>query len=195
MQNRAAALSGAINSHIIDSFNWFLDTDISSVSCQMHTVIKERRDPAGTIRPVTSDDEANMLLRFADGEIATDATGLVSVSMTEGPKYENRIEFYGTDGSMRIGPLGELYLAKTGESDWIEIPVELGVTVAGVPDTGFARAFMAFAPKIIEALRSGENFVRTQQRSRTAFEFRKCSTPHAYRTLKNVQSRFFKFDI
>jgi predicted dehydrogenase len=157
--NEGGGALGAINSHIIDSFNWFLDTDVSSVFCQLQTVIKERRDASGTVRPVTSDDEANMLLRFADGELTTDATGLVSVSMTEGPKYENRLEFYGTHGSMRIGPLGELFVAKTGESHWTEISVNLGETVAGVPDTGFARAFMAFAPKIVEAIRSGEKCI------------------------------------
>ena len=131
---------GAINSHIIDSFNWFLGTDVSTVFCQLQTVVKERRDPTEILRQVTSDDEANMLLRFADGDLTTDATGLVSVSMTEGPKYENRLEFYGTDGSMRIDHRGELFVARTGESDWTEIDVDLGETVPGVPDTGFARA-------------------------------------------------------
>lgn len=150
---------GAINSHIIDSFNWFLDTDVSTVFCQLQTAIKERRDPEGNIRPVTSDDEANMLLRFADGELTADATGLVSVSMTEGPKYGNRLEFYGTEGSMRIDHRGELFVAGTGESDWTEIEVDLGETVAGVPDTGFARAFMAFAPKIVDAIRNGEKSI------------------------------------
>src|SRR6476620_7933520 len=51
---------GAINSHIIDSLHWFLGTSVSSVSCQLHTNIKERRDSQGAIREVTSDDEANM---------------------------------------------------------------------------------------------------------------------------------------
>ena len=157
--NEGGGALGAINSHIIDSFNWFLGTDVSSVFCQLQTVVKERRDPSGEMRAVTSDDEANMLLRFADGELTADATGLVSVSMTEGPKYENRIEFYGTDGSMRIGPLGELFVSRTGDGDWTEIPVDLGQTVPGVPDTGFARGFMAFAPKIVEAIRNGENFI------------------------------------
>src|SRR5262249_32598713 len=148
---------GAINSHIIDSFNWFLGANISSVFCQLHSVIKERRDASGETKKVTSDDEANMLLRFADSELTEDATGLVSVSMTEGPKYNNTIEFYGTGGSMRIGPLGELFVAKTGEADWTQIDVDLGSAVAGVPDTGFARGFVAFAPKIVEAIRNGEN--------------------------------------
>lgn len=150
---------GAINSHIIDSFNWLLGTEISSVFCQLHTAITERRDSSGTKRAVTSDDEANMLLRFADGELTQDATGLVSVSMTEGPEYQNRLEFYGTGGVMRIDGRGELFVAKIGESDWTEIDVNLGETVEGVPDTGFSRGFVAFAPKIVEAIRNGESFI------------------------------------
>jgi len=150
---------GAINSHIIDSFHWFLGTEISSVFCQLHTAVKERRDVAGTLRPVTSDDEANMLLRFADSDMTMDATGLVSVSMTEGPTYKNRLEFYGTGGTMRIEHRGELFVAKAGVNEWTEIDVELGETVAGVPDTGFARAFMAFAPKIVDAICRGENSI------------------------------------
>jgi predicted dehydrogenase len=158
-KERGGGALGAINSHIIDSFNWLLDTNISSVFCQLQTVIKERKDPSGTIEPVTSDDEANMLLRFADSELTDDATGLVSVSMTEGPKYNNTVEFYGTDGSMRIGAFGELFIARTGENDWKQIDVDTGQTITGVPDTGFARAFMVFAPRIVEAIRSGKNSV------------------------------------
>ena len=148
---------GAINSHIIDSLNWFLGTDISSVSCQLQTQIKKRRDLSGEIRPVTSDDEANMLLRFAEGELTADATGLVSVSMTEMPKYQNTMEFYGTLGSMRVEHRGEVFVAKLGDSDWIEVETDLGSTVPGVPDTGFARGFMSFAPVIVDAIRNGNN--------------------------------------
>jgi predicted dehydrogenase len=150
---------GAINSHIIDSFNWLLDTKISSVFCQLQTVVKERQDREGQVRPVTSDDEANMLLRFADGDLTEDATGIVSVSMTEGPKYQNRMEFYGSSGSMRVDHRGELFVAKAGAADWTEIDVDLGESIEGVPDTGFARAFRSFAPKLIEAIRNGDNIV------------------------------------
>jgi len=150
---------GAINSHIIDSFHWLLGTTVSNVSCQLHTVIKERQDSSGMIRQVTSDDEANMLLRFADSTLTEDATGLVSVSMTAGPKYQNRMEIFGTDGVMRIDHSGELFVAKTGEEDWNQIKVELGNSVTGVPDTGFARGFVSFAPKIVDAVRKGENLI------------------------------------
>src|SRR5205807_2941122 len=99
---------GAINSHVIDSFRWCLGTEISSVFCQLHTNVKERRDHSGQMRPVTSDDEANMLLRFADSEITDDATGLVSVAMTEGPRYKNGIEVYGEKSEIRVGPRGNV---------------------------------------------------------------------------------------
>lgn len=150
---------GAIGSHIIDSFHWFLDADIASIFCQLQTHIKERRTKSGELRAVTSDDEANMLLRFADGGITEDATGLVSVSMTENPKYQNTMEFYGTAGAMRVGHLGEVWIAKTGEPDWTEIAVDLGDIVPGMPDTGFARAFRKFAPKIVDAVRGSETAI------------------------------------
>ncbi|MEO6050902.1 MAG: Gfo/Idh/MocA family oxidoreductase [Pyrinomonadaceae bacterium] len=150
---------GAINSHIIDSFNWLLGTQISSVSCQLQTHIKERRYPDGDIRPVSTDDEANMLLRFADSDLTQDATGLVSVSMAEYPQYQNRIEFYGTDGAIRIDHRGELYVARPGEDDWREIDVDLGQSISGLIDSGFARGFMFFAPRIVAAIRSGQTTI------------------------------------
>lgn len=148
---------GAINSHIIDSFQWFLGADVSSVSCQLQTHVKQRKDAHGDLREVTTDDQANMMLRFADGHLTSDATGLVSVSMTEGPRYMNRLEFFGEAGAMRISHRGEVFVARTGEKDWREVEVELDANIDGVPDTGFARGFMAFAPKIVDAITEGRN--------------------------------------
>jgi predicted dehydrogenase len=149
---------GAIASHIIDAFHWFLDADVSSVYCQLHTNIKQRRDAQGGMRKVTTDDESNMLLQF-EGGLTEDATGLVSVSMVEGPKYENSLYLYGTNGAMRIDATGHLFVAARGEDDWRNIDVEMGSTVPGVPDTGFAAAFMAFAPHLVNAVRAGRTEV------------------------------------
>lgn len=147
---------GAITSHIVDSFHWFLGTGISSVFCQLHTHIKQRRDSSGEMRAVTSDDEANMLLRFADSELTEDATGLVSVSMTEGPKYKNQIEFYGSLGAMRIDHRGDICVSKVGDENWQTVEAYLGRAIEGVPDTGFSRGFMQFAPHIVEAILHGK---------------------------------------
>jgi predicted dehydrogenase len=148
---------GAIGSHIIDSFNWFLETEISEVFCRLQTHIKRRRDSkTGAMRDVTADDEANLILRFADGDLTEDATGNVSISMTEYPKYQNRMEFFGSKGAIRVEARGEVFLGLAGESDWTEIEIDLGKNVEGVPDTGFARGFMNFAPAIVEAILSGK---------------------------------------
>ncbi len=157
--NEGGGALGAINSHVIDSFHWLLGTGVAEVGCQLQTHIKERRDAEGKMRPVTTDDEANMLLRFAYSELTSDATGLVSVSMVEQPEYVNVVELFGTEGAMRIGHRGELEIAKNGETEWTVVDVDLGRAIEGVADTGFSRGFMAFAPRIIEAIRNGEGSI------------------------------------
>jgi len=157
--NEGGGALGAINSHVIDSFHWLLGTGVAEVGCQLQTHIKERRDADGKMRPVTTDDEANMLMRFADSELTSDATGLVSVSMVEQPEYVNRLEFFGTEGAMRIDHRGEIYIARNGEDSWTPIEVDLGKTFAGMPDTGFARGFMSFAPRIVEAVAEGRTSI------------------------------------
>jgi predicted dehydrogenase len=147
---------GAIGSHVIDSFNWFLGVEIAEVFCRLQTHIKERPTTGGEMRRVTTDDEANMILRFADGDLTEDATGNVSISMTEYPKYQNRMEFFGSKGALRVEARGEVFLGRSDASDWSEIEVDLGGNVDGVPDTEFARGFMSFAPAIVDAIARGK---------------------------------------
>jgi predicted dehydrogenase len=80
--------------------------------------------------------------------------------MTEGPQYNNRVEFYGTGGAMRVDHRGEISIAKTGETDWTTVDVDLGCAVEGVPDTGFSRGFMSFAPEIVQAIQEGKAFIQ-----------------------------------
>lgn len=150
---------GAIVSHVVDSFHWFLGTTASSVFCQLQTHIKQRRDSGGTLRDVTTDDESLLILRFGESDLTEDATGLVSVSMTEYPTYKNRIEFYGTEGSLAVEHRGEILVARADESDWRSIDVPLGVPIPGIPDSGFSRGFTEFAPKIVDAIREGKTSV------------------------------------
>ncbi|MEP7149256.1 MAG: Gfo/Idh/MocA family oxidoreductase [Acidobacteriota bacterium] len=151
---------GAIASHVIDSFQWFLGTNISSVFCQLQGQIKNRPLADGSMREVTSDDESLMILRFGDTNMTDDATGIVSISMTEYPKYKHRVEFYGTDGALAVEARGELFIAKAiPDTEWQEVGVDFGAAIAGVPDTGFSSGFNEFAPKIIESLLRGETLV------------------------------------
>ena len=149
---------GAIDSHVIDSLLWFLDADISSVFCQLNTHVRERKDRDGKVHDVTTDDEANLLLRFADSELTENATGLVACSMSEPPEYMNRLEFFGSQGSMRVDNLGQLYIAEAGTADWTRVDVD--EPIAGSPnDNGFARGFKYIAPRIVEAIREGKQTV------------------------------------
>jgi predicted dehydrogenase len=149
---------GAINSHVIDSLQWLLGSEVSGVACQLQTHVKKRPYGNGH-REVTSDDEALMLLRFAAGDLCSDATGIVSVSMVEQPEYLNRMEIFGTGGAMRIDHRGELYTAIGAAREWTPVEVDLGTTVPGVNDTGFARGFVAFAPRIVEAISAGSRSI------------------------------------
>ncbi len=150
---------GAIGSHVIDSFNWLLGTHISRVFCQLEAQIKTRVDKNGESRRVTSDDEVNLVLRFADSSLTQDATGVVSLSMTEGPSYKNILELHGSLGSMKIDAKGGLSVAPRGEKRWEMVETDAGETIEGIADTGFARGFVNFAPKIVEAIRDGKTAI------------------------------------
>lgn len=150
---------GAIGSHAIDSLFWFLGTDIASLSCQLQTQVKMRTDKSGSTRPVTTDDESLLMFRFADAELTDDATGTMSLSMIEYPDYEHTIEFVGTSGSIRVLYRGDVQIARAGDGEWSNVDVTIGKSVAGIFDSGFPNAFVAFAPKIVDALRKGKTTV------------------------------------
>ena len=145
---------GAIVSHIFDTLRWFTGAEISSVFCQLQTHVKRRRDEkTGEMREVTSDDESNLILRFADGEFTTDATANVSASMTEYPIYQNRVEFFGTKGALRVEFDGTLFAGKAGDENWQKIDVELNRGVESARATGWNNGFLAFAGEIIKSLK------------------------------------------
>lgn len=151
---------GAIVSHVFDSLRWFTNTEIESVFCQLQTHVKKRTDKkSGEMREVTTDDESNLILRFADGEWTNNATANISVSLVEYPAYQNRVEFFGTKGAIRVEYDGELFVGKAGEEMWRKVDVDLNQSVEGAKDTGWNNGFLAFATEIVEAIKQGKNTV------------------------------------
>lgn len=151
---------GAIGSHAFDSLRWFTGAEIKSVFCQMQTHVKERRDAkSGAARAVTTDDETNLIVRFADGNLTEDATATVSLSMIEYPSYQNRIEIFGTEGAIRVEFAGELFVGRAGEESWRKVEIDLNESVEGAQPTGWNNGFLAFATEIIKSLRRGETSV------------------------------------
>ena len=150
---------GAIGSHVVDAFRWLLETEVSAVSANLATHIRELQDESGAMRAVTTDNEANLLLRFADGELTEGATANVSTSLIEPGKPEHRLEIFGERGAFMIEEGGELWRATVGAGEWKRIEVARGELAPGMRDGGWARGFTAFSSQIVEALRAGQTTV------------------------------------
>jgi predicted dehydrogenase len=149
---------GAIGSHAIDGFRWLLGAEISHVFCSLATHVAERADAkTGEMRRVTTDDEANLILRFEDNDLVRGATATISLSVVESGRSEHRLEVFGSKGALRIEESGELWHAHTGASDWTRIEIERGPLPTGMRDGGWSRGFTLFSRAIVEALREGRN--------------------------------------
>lgn len=152
---------GAIGSHVIDSFRWMLGTEVTAVLGMLSSHIKQRPDKAnGTTRPVTSDDEAKLLFRFADREGNKAATGAASLSVVESGKYENRLEIYGTTGALMVEEAGELWHSPVGSGTWRPVQVDQDHMAHGMRESSWSRGFTAFSVAIVEAMRSGKTSIR-----------------------------------
>ncbi len=154
--NSGGGALGAIGSHAVDSFHWLLGTDITDVFCMLKTNVKGRFDSNGEKRQVTSDDEANMILKFADSELTQDASGTASFSMVESGKYDYNLKIFGTKGAIMIGESGELWFSKMGAGDWSPIEIDLGAAPPNTRLGGWSRGFMSFSREIVSALKAGK---------------------------------------
>jgi predicted dehydrogenase len=152
---------GAIGSHAIDSFRWLLDAEISEVFCSLASHVSERMDErTNELRRVTTDDEANLILRFADSDLMKGATATISLSVVESGRPEHRLEVFGSKGALRIEESGELWRAQTGAGDWTRVETERGLLAPGMRDGGWSRGFTIFARAIVAALFEGRNAVK-----------------------------------
>ncbi len=111
------------------------------------------------MKAVSTDDEANLILRFADNNFCEDATANVSLSMVEYPAYQNRIEFFGTKGAVRVEYDGELFIGKSDNENWSKVEIDLNEAVEGVRNTGWNNGFLTFAAEIVTAIREGKTSV------------------------------------
>jgi predicted dehydrogenase len=151
---------GAIGSHAIDSFRWMLGTEPNEVCCMLSTHVGERPEkPDGSMRPVTTDDEANLMFRFAESTLAKRTTGTASLSVVESGKYENRLEVYGTNGALMVEETGELWHSPAGAGAWRPVDVDQNPVAPGMREGSWARGFTTFACAIVEALREGRKTV------------------------------------
>jgi predicted dehydrogenase len=147
---------GAIASHIVDGFRWLLATEVESVTCTLATHIAERKDHDGQSRPVTTDDEVNLLLRFSEGGLVAGANANVSISMVAAGKPLHRVEIFGENGALRVEGDGELWQSDIGDDEWKRVAVDRGEPATGMSDNGWARGFTVLSQKIVDALLAGQ---------------------------------------
>ena len=152
---------GAIGSHVIDTFRWFLNTEIAEVSCTMNTHVKQRpvKDSNET-RTVTTDDETLMILKLGKSDLLSNATAVVSLSMVEAGTYKNTVEFFGTKGALRIEDGGEIFFADIKEAKWNSIECDLGEVAPKMQVGGWSRGFVNLSNDIVTALLKGETEVK-----------------------------------
>jgi predicted dehydrogenase len=151
---------GAIGSHAVDSFRWVLGAEVSHVFGQLATHVTERPDEqTGKMRPVTTDDEANLLLRFADSRPTQGATASISLSVVEQGRGEHRLEVFGSEGALMVEEEDRLWRSPTGANQWNRVEVERIPCAPGMRDSGWSRGFTIFAQKIIASLSEGRERV------------------------------------
>jgi predicted dehydrogenase len=151
---------GAIGSHVVDALMWLTGARVSHVSASLATHVSERpHAESGGARRVTTDDEANMLLSFADGDVTERATGVVALSMTEAGEPEHTIEVFGSEAALRVTREGVLRHARVGEGAWREVETESAPLADGMRDNEWSRGFTVFSREIVAALAGGRNTI------------------------------------
>jgi predicted dehydrogenase len=149
---------GAIGSHTIDGFRWLLGAPVSEVCCNLATHVRQRQDESGKMREVTTDDETNLLLRFADSELTEGANGNASLSMVEAGKPEHRLEIFGERGAYMIED-NALWQSRVGDGEWKRVETDPGELGSGMRDNDWARGFTVFSRKVVETLCEGRTTV------------------------------------
>jgi predicted dehydrogenase len=150
---------GAIGSHLIDGFRWLLGAEVSEVFCNLATHVRERKDEQGKMREVTTDDEANLLLRFDDRNWTEGATGNASMSMVEAGASAHLIEIFGSHGALKVDGNGYVWTAQVGDGDWTSVETDRGELAPGMAEGSWSRGFTDFSKQIVAALREGRTTV------------------------------------
>lgn len=151
---------GAIGSHVVDSMMWLTGARVTHVSASLATHVSERPErESGELRKVTTDDEANVLLNFEDGDVTEGATGVVALSMVEAGEPEHAIEVFGSEGALRVTREGGLWRARVGEGAWREVETGRAPLAEGMRDNEWSRGFTVFSREIVAALAEGLNTI------------------------------------
>ena len=106
-REEGGGMLGEYASHQIDLLRWYLG-DIVEAEGRVSTFQRERPDAAGVLRPVTSDDHAEVGLVFASG-----CTARIIVSAVSGSRSGPRLELHGSEGTLLLDADDRLWGLRT----------------------------------------------------------------------------------
>ncbi len=147
-QSAGGGFLGALGSHYIDALSeWF--GDISAVSATINTHVKERFLPdSEEVRPVTADDTFSLACRFARG-----GEGMINVSVVARFGTGERIELFGSAGTLVIDNEGRLYGGKQGDEYLQQLTIPVSYTNGPSSGDPRLRPFVTLAADFVEAIR------------------------------------------
>ena len=156
---QGGGMLGAVGSHLIDLARWLVGR-IESISAQLQIGHLYRPDRAnGGMRPVTADDHAQLLVRFANG-----AQGAITVSGLTPGGYGMHILVVGTEGALRLDNQDQLWGMRGDHfpgGEWEPIrPRHAPANLDGLPNTGsFTVGTLYLAQTLAMSLPMGETMI------------------------------------
>ncbi len=138
---------GAIGSHYVDAIATFV-SEIVDVCGLVDAQIKERPDTqSGAMRRVTADDNCAFLARLANG-----ATASLHLSSVARPASGERIQIFGSDGSLLIDDHGRVWGGKSSDTHLGELPIPDSLKPDG---KGLIGPFTILLARMMDGIRSG----------------------------------------
>lgn len=133
---QGGGILNALGSHLLDLARWMVGR-IDALTAQLQIGHLFRTDAAGVVRPVTADDHAQILLRFANG-----VQGSITVSGLTPRGWGMSITAVGTDGALRLDNQDQLWSMRGAaypDGEWEA--VRLRHTPANLAELPNQRAF------------------------------------------------------
>lgn len=147
---KGGGMLGAAGSHHVDALRWWFG-EVKSVAGATATMVKRRRLPESTqTAPVDADDNFSLMLRFANGALAT-----VHYSATAPHEAGDQIILSGSDGILVLADDGRLFGARRGESlADLPIPERLNPELPEFPHPSTAPTILLMR-EWVRAIRTG----------------------------------------
>ncbi len=156
---RGGGMLGALGSHLLDLARWLVGR-MAGLTAQLQIGHHLRQDPATqSLRDVTADDHAQLLLRFAN-----QAQGELTVSGIMPGGYGMSVTVIGTQGALRLDNQDQLWGAQGDalhQGQWQ--PIETGFPTTEIHDLRGASPFVIgtyyLAQRLAQALPANETLL------------------------------------